>query len=348
MKKTKKLLALVLTLIMVLASSPLAIATDKETDPIENCLNLSLELLIKTSSSYIIPNAGTLYDGFIVPKEAIWNVYNEVTEILEEKYSNANLLVPSAVFQIKPNTNYLSENPEKTKEITDTIISGISRIDKIIEDNNMETILDTSVFVNTIYRIGFEYTLEDMMDIAMLTMGKETVDPSASLYSFFEYTFDLPLFSEDKKDEGKLHELVYGHLTQENFDSATTPAVIYFAKIYNCMKENHILETATDNGDGTHTGVCSFCTQETTEEHKYEKGICVLCDAADETYNEENNTDSNVSDDSNNAENDEKNLLDKLLDSLSDLIKGNYKGEDLIQVIINMVKILFDLFEKAF
>lgn len=351
MKKTKKLLALILSLIMVLSVAPLAMATDTETDPVENCLNLTLELITKASSSYLSPDADTLYEGFMAPKLAIWDVYAEVVYYSIDKIAPNLNLFDDAVLETKPNLDLLYSNPELTEEITDIITAGINEIDLIIEKNNMETILDTSAFVNTIYRIGFEYTVDDMRPIIEHTDEEEIYAAGEALFSFFEYTFDIPFSSDNIEDEDALYELVFNHLIQEDFDTYTAPAIIYISKVYNCMKEIHFLTAATDNGDGTHTGVCDFCTLEVTHEHNFEKGICVLCNAADEAYNEdnsdENNTDSDV-DDSNNSDNAEKNSLEKLFDSLSDLIRGNYKGEDLIQVIIDIVKLLFGLIEKAF
>ncbi len=60
--------------------------------------------------------------------------------------------------------------------------------------------------------------------------------------------------------------------------------------------------TYTSNGDGTHTGVCSECGDEVTEECTYEDGVCTYCSSTessdDDTDADEEDTDDSATDDS--------------------------------------------------
>lgn len=43
---------------------------------------------------------------------------------------------------------------------------------------------------------------------------------------------------------------------------------------HNCAEH---VQNAIDNGDGTHTGTCSICSNSVTQTHTYENGICIYC-----------------------------------------------------------------------
>ena len=58
------------------------------------------------------------------------------------------------------------------------------------------------------------------------------------------------------------------------------------AALKNCVKGNHTLSVARDNGDGTHTLTCTVCETAVKESHTFSSNACTACGAMQKGYGE--------------------------------------------------------------
>ncbi len=70
--------------------------------------------------------------------------------------------------------------------------------------------------------------------------------------------------------------------TQSDYNAAAADMIEYYSKLGSCLNGYHLYgETAIDNGDDTHIYTCSFCSETYAERHSYdyEELKCTYCGA---------------------------------------------------------------------
>lgn len=124
--------------------------------------------------------------------------------------------------------------------------------------------------------------------------------------------------------------------TQADFNAAAKDAITYYAQMDNCLSGKHNIEAdiVTDNGDGTHTFTCVFCSELVTVEHSYTNGKCI-CGINEPAIDDEKDdvTDDKTEDKTDNTQEPEKtNFIKKLVQEISNFVK------ELIEKIRNLFK----------
>lgn len=122
--------------------------------------------------------------------------------------------------------------------------------------------------------------------------------------------------------------------TQADFDSVAMDSIMYYTQIDNCLSGRHniLTDPATDNGDGTHTFTCAFCTEIATVEHKYTDGKCicganepVIDDGKDDVTDDKTETEDKTDTDNDTIEPEKTNFIKQLLQKISDFFKNLFE-----------------------
>ncbi len=254
----KKFLSLILAIIMIVSTVPMAMATG-ETTTLEAKKALFDAIVEVETKGYYNCYSSDTSESVLSLKEKVWAVYIDALKVYDWYYQ-ANLY-DDYWMDTFVNHEYLDANPEVVAEITEQLTAISKEIDKVIEENNAYVVIDATDFVTAIYNIRYNVTEEGFWKIALSVGGDINIAnekgtlADESWGSGRDLTIDIPMDQVG--------------FTQENFDSVTACFVEYATNVYNCFRNIHILKTAKDNLDGTHTGTCDFCWQDVTEEHTY-------------------------------------------------------------------------------
>lgn len=266
----KKFLSLILAILMITSTVPMAMATGETTTPEAKKALFDAIVEVETKGHYncYITSEDNTYKDVIELKKKVWSAYTEAMYVYDYYYE-ANLF-DDHWMDIFVNHEYLDANPEVVAEITEQLTAISKEIDKVIEENNAYVVINTTDFVTAIYNIRYNVTEEGFWKIALSVGGDINIAnekgtlADESWSSGRDLTIDIPYIEEE--DATKHYSVMF---TQTKFNSGATFFIEYATNVYNCFRNIHILKTAKDNLDGTHTGTCDFCWQDVTEEHTY-------------------------------------------------------------------------------
>lgn len=116
------------------------------------------------------------------------------------------------------------------------------------------------------------YEMYYINEILSFYYDTETLE---QFYAFMDEYIDVDALEEnDIKFMEKFEDITVRaenditSVTQEELDEAFKDYYNFCMQIFECFEGNHIVETYTDAGDGTHKGNCTFCkTVDITEAH---------------------------------------------------------------------------------
>lgn len=197
---------------------------------------------------------------------------------------------------------------------TAEVLEYVAGAPAVIGENGLNLILDATVI----------FAAQWYMQWGMEFLGEEPIMKVFNAIEDFMIEFEETVVS-------RLSEIVTmnpADITPEivaEYDILTVEYAAFYFDFVNCARGIHSVTEATDNGDGTHTGICDFCSEEVTEEHTAETS-CDCCDFFVEDDNTENegtdnedtgNNDSDITDE----ENDEKLTFEEIIEKWIEVLK---------------------------
>lgn len=255
MKKTKKLLSLVLAILMVLAVSPMAFA-----------YNVDLDTYVETIS-----------DCFIY----MYNIYEPVgdmsSEDIRERIVEAYVSAENKV-DVEYDFSWFEENPDKAEVFFKEMNAFTAKIEESIADGKLVVQVDSDNFLRDYIKACIVYEEE----LKILASSYEEADAKKIDDSFFA-ALSLLFGREIELEE----------VTQEMVDEAGAVWTDWIANCLACIEGKHELDYIV-NEDGTHYSYCDFCKTENVEEHTFEDGRCV-CGAEEPVIEDNTDTGASVS-----------------------------------------------------
>ncbi|MBR6567431.1 MAG: hypothetical protein IKK60_02145 [Clostridia bacterium] len=272
MKMTKRILALVLSVIMVLSIMPMAFAT-------EECEHEFNEETLERPGDFQ-QNGYYFCDEckkYVSVEAADYNEYFSVLLILMAKcfsvYSLGDIDSFSEIKELDVEIEEVTEKMDRVEGLyieseqfivdyyTGRIIEITEKFDAFIEASEAELIVDAFDYVRygqaLNYELGLKYTnreVQKLFDACMNTDLHREAEMSRSRA--------LKYLSEGYKNPE--------NVSQEEFDCIFKNCKDFCMQIHNCLDGKHKFDTATDNNDGTHKGTCTFCLAENvTGEHTW-------------------------------------------------------------------------------
>ena len=297
----KKLLSLILAIIMIVSTVPMAFAVEFEH---ETYVDAFVEFMTYTINVYesdeTLSSSDKLASNLLYLMSICLSVTNEYPEI-------------DSLLAAEP--EQLLEFPEAGNAYIDAFNEGIKYYEDLIADGTFVIRIKTDKFTDVYYR-------------ALATYGQKKVDNLIA-----KIPIELTEKSEEsakKIDNFEVHYI--DSYTQADFDKEIEYAVAYWTQVNNCLGGKHSISynPATDNGDGTHTFTCAFCTDIATAEHSFIDGKCVcgveepITDdgndevVEDKTESEDDNTDF----DDNTQEPEKTSIIKQLVQKISNFFKS--------------------------
>lgn len=148
---------------------------------------------------------------------------------------------------------------------TAEVLDMVAGAPAVIKENNLTLVLDATTGDTGIWYMNWGMTFfENAINKVTLSLSEEVMT------DFYEIVMRFSEISAMEPDD------ITPELVAE-YDNLSKDFAAFYFNVVNCAIGDHTLTEATDNGDGTHSGICSFCSSKETEEHTGEND-CDICD----------------------------------------------------------------------
>ena len=291
----KKLLSLILAIIMIVSTVPMAFAVEFDRDTyIDTVINAYTAAYNTYTADETLSSAEKSLYNIAYFSSVQSTIFNEYPELKDAHIDIQKLsTVPDAA-----NAYMLA-----LKEATDFITSQMTPV-RINTKNYVSALIGTEL------KYGEEKInsiIEKLPEELVSTASQSMIDTLIMIYA--------PSYDS----------------TQEDFDATAKDAILFYNQIDMCLSGNHTSENpTTDNGDGTHTFICAFCTDIATAEHSFIDGKCVCGveepvtdDGNDEVVEDKTETeDDNTNADDNTQEPEKTSFIKQLVQKISNFFKS--------------------------
>lgn len=244
----KKMLSLTLAILLIFSCVPIFSAIEATPDEKAFC-----EELIRYNSSYAsyynINGKGV--NGTALYKYGYKDIYSAVDELpwFNEMNNFSSI------------GDWIKANPEKLDDCTTELKAINDEWDAFAAEKGYVKILD----------------LYDMYYMDTIMSYYHDSETEAKLVEFFENETDREALQKiDDEFMAKMEDIMEKaendatSVVQKDFDEAFKDYYNFVIQLVECFIGNHIVETYTDTGDGTHKGDCTFCkTVNIAETHKF-------------------------------------------------------------------------------
>ena len=265
MTKTKKFLALILTIIMIVSTIPMAFAYSYDYDAYAEAF---IDFMIYTRNIYI---SDEYPSGELSTPAAI-------NSVITNEYLAAFDRVAKAYPELA-GTSYhpelLREFPEAASALTDALNEVRDAVKKDIADGKYKLVIDTRAVYYPYCLIVF--TRNSEMSNLSNKIPLEIID------DFKESTLAFDCF----------YRLVVQDPTsysQADFDTAGADIIAFYTQLGNCLDGIHD-NTYSNNNNDTHTVTCTFCTETSTVSHDYTDDVCICGATKVPVADDDTNTD---------------------------------------------------------
>ena len=265
MTKTKNFLALILAIIMIVSTIPMAFAHSYDYDAYAEAF---IDFMIYTRNIYISDEypSGELSTPAAI-NSVITNEYFTAFERVTEAYPEL------AGTSYHPELLY--EFPEATAALTDALNEVADEIEKNVADGKYKLVIDT----RTVY---YPYCL------IVFTRNSEMSNLSNKIPTEIINNFKQSALAFDS-----FYRLVVQDPTsysQTDFDTAGADIISFYTQLGNCLDGIHD-NTYSNNNNDTHTVTCTFCTETSTISHDYTDDVCICGATKVPVADDDTNTD---------------------------------------------------------
>lgn len=292
MKKTKKILSLILAIIMIVSTMPMAFAYNFDYDAY---MEEYLDFTVYTSNIYTAEGL-TSYEVSI----ALVLAYGTALESVMTTYPE---IAEAFGFPEK-----LDKIPEAADALTAALKEVNSTVEKNIADGTFVVIIDTRKAISSYYKVSMTHTIEEMEALLAKVPAELTEKAEASAVA-----------CDDIITNAALDPTSY---TQADYDKAAADMIEYYTQFTACLDGIHDYAYLT-NGDADHTATCEFCTETTTSAHSYTAGKCICGEkepvADDDNTDVENPDDNTGADDNTQEEPAPQNFFQKIIEFFKNL-----------------------------
>lgn len=271
----KKFLSLILAILMIVSTVPMAMAID---------INYNYDFNYDQKS---------LVEAILTAYVNIQNVYLPIENLVVEdknwgriEAEDINPLISSyydSVFnQIKTDYPYFEENsetlltlnaiPEAANALAKALAAANEEINKGIENGTLV------VHINRRIELEFEYIFGKSEFMLIYFPGQISYEAQYKLSESYQEAFNicrLALYDPE-------------NYTQEDYDLAVSDLIDIYTQAFLCSQGQHD-NKFINNNNGTHTTACSFCQLSNTTDCSYIDGKCI-CNAEEPIVDNNENT----------------------------------------------------------
>lgn len=292
MKKTKKILSLILAIIMIVSTMPMAFAYNFDYDAY---MEEYLDFMVYSSNVYTAEGL-TPDDMQLALMIAYGTAFNEVSATYPE-------IVEAFGFPEK-----LDEMPEAADAMTAALANTNATIEENIANGTFVVIIDTRKAISSYYKVAMTHKEEELDAFVEKIPAELTAKAKASAEACDE------LLSNAALDPASY--------TQDDYDAAAADMITYYTQLSACIDNDyHLYDVAVKDNNETHTKTCIFCTATETSAHSYSDGKCIC--GAEEPIVEEDTTvetpDNNNSTTDNEEEPAPQNFFQKIINFFKNL-----------------------------
>ncbi len=250
MKKTKKILSLILAIIMIVSTMPMAFAVEFDH---EAFIETGVKISAYCNNMYTSDESTTSAEKFNANSwYALLLFANLLSTYPELESSNA-----------ATEPEILKTMPEAANAYLLALQEGVVYFESLIADGTYVIQVDASKYAEAYTRTTTTFGLSKVDNLVAKTPANLKAEADAAKETYYAAI-------NNNTD----------NYTQDDFERDIEPFTTYWTQVYDCLNGNHVISNniATNNGDGTHTFICAFCTDTATVKHSYTDGKCV-CDA---------------------------------------------------------------------
>lgn len=300
----KKILSLILAIIMIASTMPMAFAVKFD------------------KNAYI--------KAFIDAYSTAYNVYESDENSTSINKTTANLFylgsVELEIYNLYPalesarlDIAKLTTMPEAANAYTLALIEAL----KGFPATSSSIKINSRPLFESMYGVILKYSVPELENLSNKVPAELTEKARAALQGA------LTMLTSSKSHT----------YSQSDFDATIKDATTYFAQCDNCLSGKHNTSNNTvftDNGNNTHSFTCAFCSELVSAEHNYTDNKCVCGVKKATTDDNKNNTNDKTETDnnpSNNTQNPEKtNFIRALVQKISNFFK------ELLETMRNLFK----------
>lgn len=300
----KKLLSLILAIIMIVSTVPMAFAVEFDEEAyVDAATKLNTYLMNLYESDETSTHA---------EKTGINFIYVTCLLILaEQEYPELE--------NIDGDIESLKSMPEAANALTAVYQEAVRYFEDLIASGQYVVQVDTSEWIAAEYTTKVYYS-DEQIDALIAKVPAELTAQAEQAKYYYE---EVILSDFDDTIE----------YSQADFDKDMAVCIAYWTQVNNCLGGKHSISynPATDNGDGTHTFTCAFCTDIATVEHSFIDGKCVCGveepatdDGNDEVVEDKTETeeDNNTNADDNTQTPEKTNFVKRIVQAISNFFKG--------------------------